>query len=170
MHVPGLRTAGFVNAARARSGCTSGSGRFRFLLESRHLGNSVVSSPRHIGCGGISSLHEQPEAAQPRRELRRHTKTRVSAHLAAHAVGLPADCPPPLSLRSCLQTSPSDGPLRRNDTSRGHSAAARLRRAAPYLPRTPLMGYRVLAPARWGLRASVRRRRSQSAMDPNDRF
>jgi hypothetical protein len=92
--------------------------------------------------------------------------THVPAHLAAHAVGLPADCPPPLSLRSCLQTSPSDGPLRRNDTSRGHSAAARLRRAAPYLPRTPLMGYRVLAPARWGLRASVRRQSAAGALSP----
>jgi hypothetical protein len=48
-------SAGFVNATRARSGCTSGGGRFRFLLESRHLGSGVVSSPRHMGSGGISS-------------------------------------------------------------------------------------------------------------------
>jgi hypothetical protein len=37
-----------------------------------HLGSGAVSSPRHMDSGGISSPHEQPPAAQPRRELRLH--------------------------------------------------------------------------------------------------
>ena len=61
LHCPGFLTAGFVNAAQARSDLTSGSGRFRFLIESRHLGSGGISSP-----GYSASERRQPRLRQLR--------------------------------------------------------------------------------------------------------